>query len=262
MNEAALDWCVMNMHTASEQRLPLPASSANAARGAIVFDPALAGQVHDAWFDPAWWGERAQPVSGSGRGAAWFVETPAGAAVLRHYRRGGLAARVSRSRYFWRDEAHVRSIAEFRLTQQLHTLGLPVPAPLAAAYWRDGPSYRAAILLQRLPKVHSLADYVRHDIDAAPWTEAGRLIALFHRAGLDHADLNAHNILFDGNGAGWLIDFDRGRLRTSQTAWRTRNLERLRRSLRKLRGAHAIAAIDAHFERLYAAYLAAWTASA
>ena len=45
--------------------------------------------------------------------------------------------------------------------------------------------------------------------DTAPWEAAGRLIARFHRAGLDHADLNAHNLLFDDAGNGWMIDLDR-----------------------------------------------------
>lgn len=227
--------------------------------GAIVFDPALAGQVQEAWFNPAWWGERAQRVSAGGRGAAWFVQTPAGEAVLRHYRRGGMAARLTHSRYLWRDEAHTRSVAEFRLTQRLRALGLPVPAPMAAAYWRDGLTYRAAILLRRVPNVCSLAEQLRQDIETTQWNETGGLIAAFHRVGLDHADLNAHNILFENDsGKAWLIDFDRGCLRKPQTAWRVRNLERLRRSLRKLRGAHSFAAIDARFERLQAAYAAAW----
>ena len=51
----------------------------------------------------------------------------------------------------------------------------------------------------------------------APWEATGRLVARFHRAGLDHADLNAHNILFDGAGQGWMIDFDRGALRIPAT---------------------------------------------
>ena len=57
--------------------------------------------------------------------------------------------------------------------------------------------YRAAILLERLDDVRSLADRAAVAGDGAPWEEAGRLIARAHRAGLDHADLNAHNLLFD-----------------------------------------------------------------
>ena len=47
--------------------------------GAILFDATCLRQagVHAAepvWFDPAWWGDRAEPVGSGGRGAAWFVE--------------------------------------------------------------------------------------------------------------------------------------------------------------------------------------------
>ena len=67
----------------------------------------------------------------------------------------------------------------------------------------------------------------------ALWRGAGAVIARLHRAGVDHADLNAHNILLDTRGAFSVIDFDRGRLR-AQGAWTSRNLQRLRRSLRKI----------------------------
>ena len=62
------------------------------------------------------------------------------------------------------------------------------------------------------------------------WIAVGRCIRRFHDFGLCHADLNAHNVMFDGAGAVWLIDFDRGRLRRAGL-WRDANLVRLRRSL-------------------------------
>ena len=92
----------------------------------------------------------------------------------------------------------------------------------------------------------------------APWEQAGRLVAGFHRAGLDHADLNAHNLLFDPAGKGWLIDFDKGELRIPATAWRERNLKRLRRSLLKLRGTRTPAQVLQDFARLREAYQADW----
>jgi len=230
----------------------------NEGYGAILFDTERARQVAPDWFSPAFWDERARPVSVGGRGGAWFVDAPGSAMVLRHYLRGGWAANVSRDGYIWHGANRVRSFAEFRLTRALHARGLPVPRPLAACYRRKGASYRAAILIERLAGVHSLAE--RADIAAhdAPWEETGRLIARFHRAGLDHADLNAHNILFDATGQGWLIDFDRGRLRIPETAWRERNLARLRRSLLKLRGAREPAMVKQDFARLRGAYDATW----
>ena len=131
-----------------------------------------------------------------------------------------------------------------------------VPMPFAAYYRREGLHYRASILMQRLPGVRSLAALAAGD--EPPWEQAGQLVARFHRAGLDHADLNAHNILFDAGGRGWMIDFDRSRLRIPATAWRQANLQRLQRSLHKRRGARSVAEVDAGFAGLRSAYDAAW----
>ncbi|MDQ2702859.1 MAG: 3-deoxy-D-manno-octulosonic acid kinase [Pseudomonadota bacterium] len=234
----------------------------SAGYGAILFDARRVQQAQPGWFDPAWWGERAVPVSAGGRGGAWFVEAPFGQSVLRHYLRGGLAAKLSRDTYAWHGADRTRSFSEFRLTRALHTLGLPVPRPIAACYWRRGMGYRAAILVERLPGVRSLGELAAEDPASAPWDAAGRLLARFHRAGLDHADLNADNILFnvgppDAN-KGWLIDFDKGSIRIPATGWRERNLARLLRSLLKLRGNRGEPGVREDFARLRRAYDATW----
>lgn len=226
--------------------------------GAILFDRQRLRQAGADLFSPLAWGERARPVDSGGRGGAWFVDAPFGACVLRHYLRGGLAARVSRDRYLWRGVARTRSFAEFRLMRVLLGRGLPVPRPLAASYLREGLCYRAAILLERLDGVRSLADRALVAGSGAPWEEAGRLIARFHREGLDHADLNAHNLLFDGNGRGWMIDFDRGRMRIPATGWREGNLRRLHRSLLKVRGGRSRDEVERDFARLRRAYELVW----
>lgn len=226
--------------------------------GALLCDAAIARDVDTSWFDPEHWGGRARPVGSGGRGGAWFVDAPFGPAVLRHYLRGGWIAALSRDRYLWRGPSAVRSVAEFRMLRELGRRGLPVPRPIAASYQRSGATYRAAILLERLSDVRSLGDRAAVAGHDAPWAEAGRLIARFHRAGLDHADLNAHNILFDAQARGWMIDFDRCVLRIPETGWRERNLARLRRSLLKLRGARPARDVLDDFARLRQAYDVAW----
>jgi len=54
-----------------------------------------------AWFDPKdpRWGAAAVTVGG--RSAAWFLQIRGVRAVLRHYRRGGWAAKLLRSGYVW-----------------------------------------------------------------------------------------------------------------------------------------------------------------
>jgi 3-deoxy-D-manno-octulosonic acid kinase len=226
--------------------------------GAILFDRQRLRQAEAQWMDPSYWGERARPVDSGGRGGAWFIDAPFGPSLLRMYKRGGLAASVSADRYLWRGANRTRSFAEFRLTRALHGKGLPVPRPYLASYFHEGMSYRAAILMERLPDVRSLADRVQVAGSDAPLEETGRLVARFHRAGLDHADLNAHNILFDAQGRGWLIDFDRGALRIPDTRWRQANLSRLKRSLLKLRGQRSVEEVEADYARLRRAYDQAW----
>ncbi|HEU4774953.1 MAG TPA: 3-deoxy-D-manno-octulosonic acid kinase [Lysobacter sp.] len=226
--------------------------------GAILFDTTRMRQAQPEWFVPAFWEEKARPVESGGRGGAWFVDAPFGPAVLRRYLRGGMVARFSRDRYLWRSAAATRSFAEYRLSRAVIEKGVPVPQPIAASYRREGLFYRCAILIERLPDVRTLADRAMVAGDGAPWEEAGRLVARAHRAGLDHADLNAHNLMFDTCGNGWVIDLDRGRLAIPATGWREGNLARLKRSLLKLRGEREAAAVERDFARLRGAYDRAW----
>lgn len=184
-----------------------------------------------AWFDPSNPQLQAQSVTAGGRQAAWFVNVQGHPAVLRHYRRGGLVARLSRERYLWTGWESSRSFAEFSLMRELGDLGLPVPAPLAAAVWRDGLTYRAAILVARVPDASTLAACQ----EANAWEAAGKAIAIMHAKGVWHADLNVHNILIDAQRQAWLIDFDRGRrFEVLSEHKRLGNLDRLHRSIRKV----------------------------
>lgn len=261
---------------ASESLTPFRSADGSGPGGAILFDASLLRQAGaktalPVWFDPAWWGDRAERVGSGGRGGAWFIagarggdpvpgtKHPAiGPAVLRLYLRGGLVAKLTRARYLWRGANRTRSFTEFRLLREAQRRKLPVPTPIAAIYWREGPWYYAGILLERLEGVTSLADLATARGAAAPWAQAGRLIARLHRGGLDHADLNAHNLLFDAAGKGWAIDLDRGTLRIPATGWREKNLARLHRSLHKLRGARSEAEVDRDYATLRAAYDAQW----
>jgi len=226
--------------------------------GAIVFDRRCITQAEVTLFSPEHWGSAAQPVTQGGRGSAWFVDAPFGQCVLRHYRRGGMAAWISNDAYFWQGAKHTRSFVEFCLMRRLCAKKLPVPRPVAALYLRTGLSYRAALLMQRLENTESLVQWMQREGSDAPWEATGHLIARFHRVGLDHADLNANNILFDEHRQGWLIDFDRCQLRIPATDWRESNLARLQRSLHKLRGSRTSEAIDYDFLRLRQAYESHW----
>jgi 3-deoxy-D-manno-octulosonic acid kinase len=97
--------------------------------------------------------------------------------------------------------------------------------------------YRCDLITQRIADAQPLSAALALDaLGEASWRAVGATIARLHRAGVDHADLNAHNILIGANGVVSVIDFDRGRLRPRppQGTWTARNLQRLQRSLIKI----------------------------
>lgn len=200
---------------------------------ALIAQPPLCGRINSQWFSAAHWGNRAQPVASGGRGGSWFVSSEEGDWVLRHYRRGGFAVKLSSEHYMFTGRQRVRCIAEFQLLIELGQRGLPVPVPVAAYWRRAGLVYRAAIIVQRIPGATTLATSPNR---FAPhlWWQIGAIIRRFHRAGLDHVDLNIHNILLVGSEV-YLIDFDRCRLRDAEagSAWQSANLQRLQRSVHK-----------------------------
>lgn len=206
------------------------------ADGAVLFDPSVPWEWTPAWFEPRTWSEEGHLLSRSraGRGAVAFVRAGDQQWALRHYRRGGVAARFSRDRYVWTGRDRTRSFREWRLLAALRSRGLPVPAPVAAAYWRSGMSYAADLITRRIPDARPLSDRLAAGpLAAHQWRAVGACIRRFHDAGLCHADLNAHNLLLDDAQRPWLLDFDRGRLRRPGS-WRQANLARLYRSLKKI----------------------------
>jgi 3-deoxy-D-manno-octulosonic acid kinase len=209
------------------------------ATGAMLADPdSLGNPAQDAQetlFDPEFWRARGELIATSGgRGSAWFIASGGRQWVLRHFRRGGFIARLSQDGYVWTGEDGVRAFAEWRLLDLLARRGLPVPRPVAARYQRTGLRYRCDLITQRIVDAEPLsAALARGALPEPLWRSIGATIAELHGAGVDHADLNAHNILLGLKGGVSVIDFDRGRLR-AQGAWSARNLRRLRRSLAKI----------------------------
>lgn len=196
----------------------------------------LADEASPDWFNPQRWGRAARAVSDGGRGSAWFLEHGDQQWVLRHYRRGGLPGRLIHRDYLFLGRDRVRSVREFRLLNQLHREGLPVPRPVSAYYRRRGPIYRAALLIERLVDTRPLSTFTAPEHHPL-WTLAGRCLRRFHEAGVEHADLNATNILVHSDsGRVFLIDFDRGRRHRQHrpdAPWKAANLRRLERGLYK-----------------------------
>jgi 3-deoxy-D-manno-octulosonic acid kinase len=190
-----------------------------------------------------------------GRGKAHFFVLQEVSAVLRHYLRGGWM-RFMGDRFLWTGLERSRALREWRLLSKLSEQGLPVPRPIAARVVRRGFVYRADIIIARIEHTHALASRLQKSaLPSGQWEHIGRCLRRFHEAGVDHADLNAHNILLDDRDGIYLIDFDRGRQRCDGQSWKRRNLSRLHRSLRKLKRSTPGFAFDAEdFRRLLRGY--------
>jgi 3-deoxy-D-manno-octulosonic acid kinase len=204
-------------------------------RGGILYDAARLRKPDAALFTREYWRARGRLEEfAGGRGTVSLLRTTEGDWILRHYRRGGFAARMSADRYLWAGANATRSFREWRLLAELHGQGLPVPRPIAAYYERQGATYRADIITERLANTRTLANAIEAEaLDLAVWGRIGQTLARFHAAGVHHADLNANNIMLDGNTV-YLLDFDRGRLRP-RGSWEADVIGRLKRSLDKVK---------------------------
>jgi 3-deoxy-D-manno-octulosonic acid kinase len=202
--------------------------------GRMLYDTLRTSNFSAEFFEPEYW-RKHDAIEGTalGRGTTWFVRSGEASFVLRHYRRGGLMAKVSKDAYLWNGESETRSFSEWYLTYHLHRAGLPVPAPIAARFRRRGLFYRADLITQRIENSESLASKLQQGpLSLSQWIAIGRCIRRFHDAGVHHADLNAHNILLTPQQI-YLIDFDRGTLR-KRGWWADSTLVRLYRSLEKV----------------------------
>lgn len=203
----------------------------------ILYDSELIAEYSDILFLPQRLREQgALKETGLGRGGSYFVEWSGHRYVLRHYRRGGFAAKLLSDQYLWTGLKNTRAWREWHLLRVLIQQHLPVPKPAAVKVTRYGIIYKADIIMEAICDAEPVSTLLttaqfRPDI----WYAIGAMIKRFHMEGVYHADLNAHNILVDKYQQVYCIDFDKGEIRGPNDTWRRANLQRLKRSLDKLR---------------------------
>ena len=179
-----------------------------------------------------------------GRGETWFYRWQESdlELVLRHYRRGGFVGKFNPDLYWGLRVENSRPWREWRLLCQLAEWGLPAPVPAAVRFLNSPLFYRADLLTHQIRDVEPLGDVLQErELASERWAQLGVLIAQFHRRGVYHDDLNAQNILL-GSERDYLIDFDKGELRSpcavarsaNGKGWAGENLQRLKRSLHKI----------------------------
>ncbi|WP_432455398.1 3-deoxy-D-manno-octulosonic acid kinase [Agarivorans sp. QJM3NY_29] len=203
--------------------------------GWLFYNPAEWQEVSDVYFEARHWQQnRAVVGQAMGRGKTLFFRYLHREFVLRHYHRGGLVSKVSNDRYFYVSLKRSRVWREFVLLMQLQTLGLPAPTPIAGRIKRQGFSFQADLIIERIHGARDLAQLLSEKrLPVSLWRQMGETIAAFHKAGVNHADLNLRNIMIDTNDKVWLIDFDNGAICRPRKRWRQENITRLLRSLVK-----------------------------
>lgn len=223
---------------------------------AVTYDADLLDAPGPKHFSADFWRSR-QALNGeaAGRGSAWFIQAPFGPVVLRRYLRGGWAAHLSREHYFFAGVSTSRPFREYHLLAAMHALQLPVPRPVAALCQHRGMFSTGAIITERIMDTEPLADMLDGERTTKDvWKAVGACIRRFHDAGIWHADLNARNILLDGDSRVFLIDFDRAKFSPGEGVNGKGNLRRLKRSLVKLWPGREGKAIGEAWENLMAGY--------
>nr|WP_240503649.1 MULTISPECIES: 3-deoxy-D-manno-octulosonic acid kinase [Pseudoalteromonas] len=187
------------------------------------------------WFDAQFWqAKNAIVATKEGRSTAWFFEHHQKVNVLKHYWRGGLVGKLLSDQYLYTGLKNTRVYQEFALLCQLEKLGLPISKPVAAKISRTGLVYRGSLITEAVKGAQSLCERLRAEpANHLALKKVAQTVARFHQAGVYHADLNINNILFDECDEVYLIDFDRGELKTPSRTWQQANLSRLERSFNK-----------------------------
>jgi 3-deoxy-D-manno-octulosonic acid kinase len=178
----------------------------------------------------------------TGRGTAYHVRLGDEDAVVRHYQRGGVVARMLHDSYLAAGQA--RPLRELAASCAARERGVDTPEVLALATYPAAPFYRADIATRYISDSRDLAACVLGETRAdragrlAAWTAAGTLLRTAFAAGVEHADLNMRNILIADvpRPRALLLDLDRAVVHTRATggAARDRMIARLHRSRRKL----------------------------
>ena len=221
----------------------------------ILSSPALSEELISQSFEPDNNANvRAITAQSGGRNTVWHITAGNHEGILRHYYRGGLAAKLSRDSFLWTGINRCRSVVEYRLLELMQSAGLSVPEPMGARVQRYGFYYTCDLITRYIPNTKTFGNLLTHDRQAAElWNATGSAIKALHDNGIWHSDLNAHNILVAADHQVTIIDFDRCKKRNGDS-WKQSNLERLKRSLDKLKRVDNINYSETDWQLLLDAY--------
>lgn len=206
----------------------------------VLFNESVFHSFSDSLFDPASHQRNDQCLSqqscSQGRGTVVFFEHEERELILKRYHRGGLLGRFVKNSYLFNGLNRTRMWREFELLNIMRDLGLPVPRPVAVRCVRNSPMfYQGEMIAERIPNARTLAEILLDEsLSEKTWESIGLVIRRFHQHSIEHADLNACNIMLNSSGQIFLIDFDKSQMHNQRDhSWCQANLTRLRRSLNK-----------------------------
>ncbi|MBC09250.1 MAG: 3-deoxy-D-manno-octulosonic acid kinase [Gammaproteobacteria bacterium] len=170
----------------------------------------------------------------AGRGTVTFFRDCRLDLVHKTYKRGGLIRKLVTSHYLWTGLTKTRAHIEFDGLKKMFDLGLPVPRPIAARIIRKGIFYRAELITQEIEKATTFGENLAaKNLSSDMLKELGLAIKSLHREGFMHPDLNIENILIGNSKKIFFLDFDQAQPLKQKEIQFGRDIERLRRSIKK-----------------------------
>lgn len=215
--------------------------------------PTLGKAIHAAGLARLW--ESAAPLPG-GRGTARLLELAGAPFVVKRERRGGWGGKVLPDRYVRRSPF----LREWELACDLSRRGL-APEPAALEFVGRALGFEVYAMSGAVLPSRSLAEIWRGgELDGPVLSAAGRAVALLHREGVLHGDLNAGNLLFTPQFRPVFLDLRHSRQLPPPLAPASRraNFLRLCRSLHKLGVIHRLALPESPGESLASGYAEGW----
>ena len=170
----------------------------------------------------------------AGRGTVTFFRGFGLDLVHKTYKRGGLIRKLVSSIYLWTGLTKTRAHIEFDGLKKMFNLGLPVPRPIAARIIRKGIFYRAELITQEIENATTLGkNLAENNLSTGILKELGVAIRSLHGKGFMHPDLNIENILIGDSKKIFFLDFDQTQPLKQTEIQFGRDIERLRRSVKK-----------------------------
>lgn len=201
----------------------------------IVQNPSFKKTINHAFFNPLEKSNLNFQVLLGGRGGTYLVNSNQQTCVLKKYLRGGLMAKISYDSYLWLGLKQSRVEQERNIIQYLTENKFITPQFVAFQIIQTGLLYQQSMITQFVKNKGSLESILdQQELSETQIINLAKTLKVMHQLKVNHADLNANNILLDENEHWIIIDFDKAKIMQEDGHWKNQNLQRLKRSLEKL----------------------------